>query len=148
MADLTASLVDVCEYLFTLLDTNKESLGLMAVYYGDQDRLPMTPVACIEPDTKNRDLKGAQRMTAVTLRAYVLVYHSAITSPQQNRRDADQMAEDIETLIHSKRSLDGLLIHGMVTAIESGYVTRERTLVRSSRLTYEGLSQQLLPSTN
>jgi hypothetical protein len=147
MSDLTGSLVDICDYLFNLLDTNRSLLGLEGVYYGDQELLPATPTACVDPGEKPRGLKGAQRMSRVEFRVYILVYHSKVQATSVNRRDADIMAEAIETLIHTKRSLDGLVIDGMITNVSSGYMARGNTFICSSRLTYEAQSQQLLPHT-
>jgi hypothetical protein len=147
MSDLTASLVVISDYLFNLLDVNKEDLGLEAVFYGDQEKFPVTPAACIEPDEKPRELKSAQRMTRVEFNVYVLLYYGKIESPQTNRRDSDILAERVEALIHSKRSLDGLVIHGMITSLTSGYVVRDGSLLRASRLTYNAQSQELLPQT-
>lgn len=148
MSNLTGSLRVVCDYMYDLIDKNASALGIEALYYGDQDKLPATPAVCIEPDEKPRELKGAQRMTLVRFRVYVLIYYGVIGTPQDNRRNADELAESIETLIHSKPRFDGLLIHGMCTSIESGYVTRDRSLLRASRILFEGESQQLLPGTD
>jgi hypothetical protein len=146
MSDLTGSLELVCQYLFELLEANKDILQLEDVFYGDQDKLPRTPAACVEPGEKDRELKGAQRMTRVTFRIYVLIYHSAVTSPQSNRRSADRTAEAIEGLIHSDPRMGGLVIHGFCTNVSSGYANRTGTLVRASRITFEAQSQELLPS--
>src|SRR4051812_41667019 len=139
---LTGSLSVVCEYIFNMLEINKGRLGLEAVYYGDQNKIPVTPAACVEPDEKPREYKGAQRMTRVSLHLYVLVYHSKVQSPQQNRRDADIMAESIETLIHADATLGGLVIDGMCTAVSSGYANRGGTMMRASRIAYEAHSQE------
>ena len=149
MADLAGSLVTICDYIFEKLEANQANLGVAQVYYGDQEKFPETPSVCVEPDERPRELKSAQRMTKVTFRIYILVYHGTISSPQANRRDADLLAENIEALIHEDPQFGGLLIHSLCTNIESGYANRgERTLVRTSRITFEGLSQQLLPSTS
>lgn len=142
---LTASTVIVTDYLFNLINTNKAALTLEAVYYGDQDRLPVTPVACVEPNEKARELKGVPRKTDVTIEVFIFVYHSEVQSTQVNRRDADLMAENIETLIHADRTLGGNVIHNFVTRVESGYARKSNTVVRASRLTVQALSQQHLP---
>lgn len=148
MSVLTGSLIDICDYIYNLIDADRTQLGIEGLYYGDQDRLPVTPAVCIEPDEKPRELKGAQRMTRVRFRVYVLIYYGIVGSPQDNRRSADTLAEGVETLIHSKPKLDGLVIHGMCTTIESGYVMRDRSVLRASRILYEAESQQLLPGTD
>ena len=66
---LISKLIDFCEYIETLLSDNADALGIEAVYYGDQDRLPVTPAVCVEPDNKARNLKGAQRLTRIDFTA-------------------------------------------------------------------------------
>jgi hypothetical protein len=144
---LTASLTEVCKYIENQLRINQSLLGLEEVYYGDQAKIPVTPVACVEPGEKRSSYKGAQRMTRVEIEGYVLVYHSAVTSPQDNRETADKLAEDIAAIINSHAQLEGLVINNMVTNIESGYADRGSTTMRSSRITFVALTQELLPST-
>lgn len=143
---LTWKLTPVCDYLLTLIETNMVSLGVKAVFYGDQERLPVTPTVCIEPDQSENELKAARRFVGTTIRVYILIYHSKISSVETNRRGSDLMAEAIADLIHTEPTLAGLVIHGFVKNISSGYVNRERTVVRTSRITYEALSQAQLPS--
>ena len=143
---LTGDMVVVCDYLLDLIKLNQSVLGLEAVYYGDQTRIPVTPALCLEPDEKPRALKSAQRMVEVNFTVYLLVYHSPVSNVERTRRECDLLARDVEKLIDTKKSLDGLVIHGFVNNISSGYVDRGG-LMRASRLTYEAKSQELLPST-
>ena len=142
---LTDSFVAVADKIFEILDTTKDSTGLMGVFYGDQQKLPTTPVACVEPEGKSNDLKGAPRRIKVDFTIYVLIYHSYISSPEDNRKDADAMCETVEGLIHANPTLDGLVIHSMVGEIKSGYVNRAGQLTRASRLTITAQSQSQLP---
>jgi hypothetical protein len=142
---LTASLAQVSEALFTKFETNKASLGIEAVYYGDQNRLPVTPALCVEPDAKQNTLKSALRVIAIEFKVYILIYHSSVTSPQDNRRAADALAEATETLIHADRTLGGLVTHCMVDEVASGYVTKNNSLMRASRLSFSAISQNQLP---
>ncbi len=145
---LTGKLTDVCDAIFDLLTTEANDLGLKAVYYGDQDRIPTTPVACVEPDDKNKAYKGGGMGSylKVDFTVYILVYHDLITSPQTNRRGANLLAEDIETLLAQNSRLDGLVIESLVTQNTSGYAKKANQLMRASRLTWTGLSQTLLTS--
>lgn len=143
---LTTKLSVVCDALKTKVDVNAVTLGVKAVYYGDQTKLPTTPVVCVEPDEVSQELNGVPRKTRVIIQAYLLVYHAAVTSPQTNRRQADILAESLVDLIHQDKDLGGLLIHCMVTNVASGYAQREGTLIRTSRITFQGQSQAQLPS--
>lgn len=142
---ISASNVAFCDYLQDLLETNKASLGLQMVTYGDQLKIPVSPMACIEPGVKHSELIAAHRGTEVTLTNYVIVYNSAITSVQQNRRDADVLAEAIETLINSKATANGLVIHCFVTDIASGYITKDTSVLRASKITINAVTRDRLP---
>lgn len=148
---LAVHMYEIAEALVTKLETNKVSLGLADVFYGDQEKLPSTPIACVEPDTKTNTLSSAQRKVQIEFQVFILLYHSAVQSPEANRRDSDQLAADIETLIHADRTLlrpdlTDRVIHCMIESVASGYVTKSNTLVRASRLTFSALSQTILPS--
>jgi hypothetical protein len=128
-----------------MLSTNAVALNLEDVFYGDQQRIPRTPAACVESGEKRRALKGAPRMTLVDITTYVIVYHYKLKSVQEIREDNDLLAEAIETLVHSDCKLGGYVIDSMVTSVESGYQMKGNSLFRASRLTIEARSQVLLP---
>lgn len=142
---LATTIPEIAEALYNKLDVNKEALGIEAVYYGDQNRLPVTPAVCIEPDSKTNTLTSAFRKVSLDFKIYILLYHSQVSSPQDNRRSADALAEAVETLIHADKDLGGLVIHCMIDEVASGYVTKSNSLVRASRLTFSALSQNQLP---
>jgi hypothetical protein len=145
MVELTDSLVTVSKYIETMLSTNAVALNLDDVFYGDQQRIPRTPAACVESGEKRRTLKGAPRMTLVDITTYIIVYHYKLKSVQEIREDNDLLAEAIETLVHSDCKLGGYVIDSMVTSVESGYQMKGNSLFRASRLTIEARSQVLLP---
>jgi hypothetical protein len=142
---LTASISELARYTTDRFQNNLAALGLEAAYYGDQDKLPVTPVVCIEPSDKSRALNGAPRRTLVEIDLYVLLYLTKVQSPQLNREQCDQLAEAVEAFLHADNNMGGRAIHSLVTRIESGFVNKANTLVRASRLTYTITSQQMLP---
>jgi hypothetical protein len=148
MADFRAndSYVDMAKFLEALLVTNRVSLGLSAVFFGDQANVPSTPTACVDPGGKSRTLNGAPRRTLVTLTNYVIIYHYEVKSLQQVREDADRLAETVETLIHSDSFMGDSVLDSLVIAVESGYLSRRNSLYRASRLTVEATVQAQLPS--
>ena len=145
---MSGSLVAVCDYLFDKIVDNEVSLGVAATYFGDQEKLPTTPVVCVEPGIKRNLLRQAAgaRMLDIVFELTLLVYHSFITSPQENRRGADALAEAVEAVVHSDRTLGGLVIHGYCPEIQSGYTTKSGSLVRANKILYQATSQHLLPS--
>lgn len=148
---LTKSLSEVADIFYNKFVDNQQAYGIHSVFYGDQDRLPGTPCVCLEPDIKAKSLNGAPRRVLVIMTLYVLIYFSAVGSPQDNRHDADAFAEDLEDLIEKDPYLlDDVgakrVIHCYVTNNESGYVRKGSSIMRSSRLTISVESQAQLPS--
>jgi hypothetical protein len=121
-------------------------LGLAQVYFGDQQNIPLTPVACVDPGGKSRALDGAPRRTLTVMTNYVLVYHYEVKSLQDVREDAERLAEAVETLIHADPYMTDSVVHSLVTSVESGYLSRRNSLYRASRLTVEATVQAQLPS--
>lgn len=142
---LVEDLADFTDAVYNLFDGKLSDLGIRAIFYGDQNRIPTTPALCVEPDDETSVYKGAPRMMLVTFRLYLLVYHSAITSPQENRRNSDTLAKDVKAVANADPTLGGLLIDSYVSNVASGYVVKDRTLMRASRITFEGRSQARLP---
>lgn len=144
MAIIT-SLVDFTEAVENVLKDRQVELGLEAVFYGDQDRIPVTPTACVEPIDKGRSLQGAQRYTVLNFNCVILVYLSKIQENQDQRKEVDRLGEAIEAVLHEDNTLGGRVINCMVTRFESGYAYKGGTLHRSCRITFEGTSRQNLP---
>ena len=132
------------DYTIALLKAHPE-LGLLDVFYGDQDFLPRNPAACVEPNRKAQQLKGAPRRTNVDLSVFVILYISAISDTQKNRRDADVLSEAVEVVLHLDAQCAQQVIHSLVTSNESGWATKSGTPIRASRLTFEATSQDQLP---
>ena len=142
----TASLYTFTDWVYNLLMTNSVSLGLQLVTYGDQLQLPVTPAACVEPDNKQNSYKGMQRAIYVDFQVSVYVYYGKVDSIQQNKREADQLGESIETLLHKDPTCGGLVTKSLVTAIEPGYADKVGTLYRTTKITFTGGSQDRLPA--
>lgn len=147
---LTDSYVTVAQAVNSILVANRTTLGLQDVFYGDQNRIPRTPAACVEPGGKSRTLNGMPRRTDLTLTAYVLVYHFRLATAEAVRLENDTLAEDIEAFLHIDAQLkdtegEAVVIDSMVTSIESGYQMKANSLFRASRLTFEARSQIQLP---
>jgi hypothetical protein len=145
VTDLTDSTYEVTRAVHQLFEENKVGLGLLDVYYGDQDKLPRTPCAAVESGSKNRQLNGAPRRTLVTIDVYVIIYFGRVTDGQFNQAESEKMAEAAEALLHQNEDLNGLVIHSLVVTNEPGYVIRGGAQVKASRLTFQCTSQKMLP---
>lgn len=149
MSDPTDSIVVVAKYLQNWIRTAMATgpvAPLRDVYYGDQAKIPFTPVACVETGDKRRSLNGAPRRVDTPMTIYILIYHFTVGNNEVVREEADQLGEDVETLIHTDVRLDGLVIDSLVTSLEYGYARRGDSLFRTSRLTLECRQQVQLPS--
>lgn len=145
MTELTDKISTIGQYLFDLLDANRVDLGLKGVWYGDQEKIPETPAVCVEMGPKNGELNGVPRRRLVVIDAYIILYHERIQDEQENQRQSELKAEQVEDLLHQDDTLGGLVIHSMVTTSEPGYVQRGGAKVKASRLTLQCTSQKTLP---
>jgi hypothetical protein len=145
---LVTKLSEVCDRLVLLFRTQAPDLGIeeKAIFYGDQERIPISPAVCIEPGEKNVEMYGAGRMTELDLIVYVLAYHSEIQDLETNRRDADRLGETIADLLNADSNFFGLAIHCFVSNISSGYATKKGNTLRASRITFRLKSQERLPN--
>jgi hypothetical protein len=142
----TSSLPVLAQYLLDKVETDKVSLGVVDVFYGDQNRFPNYPTVCVEPSDKDRELHGAPRRTQVDTTIYILIYHGKVQDVRQNLKECDILAEAVEALVHADPDLGDQVIHSLVTRVESGYATKADSIVRASRLTVVARVQEQLPS--
>jgi hypothetical protein len=147
MADLTDSLTVFADYTKTLLEDPAwmTTTGIKRVSYGDVEKVDIVPLVCVEPSDKARDFNGAPRRTQINFEVYVLIYFGALASSQDNRRETDQIAEAVETRLHSDPQCGGLVISSLVTGVTSGVANKGGALIRASRLTWTAKSQIHLP---
>jgi hypothetical protein len=131
-------LVEATDAVMALLEAKKVALSIGGVFYGDQARLPHRWTVCVEPGSDMAELQGGFRRVKRVVTVYVLIYSNAIQSTEDNRRDSDVKAEEIEKELNSDSTLGGIFTHCYVTANESGYSIKDGKQVRSSRLTFEG----------
>lgn len=140
----TDSLLTFSLAVRNLLSTNAVALGLKGVFFGDRNKIPFVPAACVEPVDKRRELAGAPRRTENTFQVYVLIYHALVDDTERTLTESLTRAEAVETLLHADPQLGGLVIHGLVRSLESG-VAYKQSLFRATRLTFEGLTKTNLP---
>jgi len=145
---LLIHLSQVCDDVVERLKDWSEDLnvGEGDIYYGDQERIPRSPTLCVEPGEKKPELYGAGRMTEMIITVYVLVYHSEIKNTEENRRNADKLAEAIADRLNAIPTLDGGAIHCWVSNISSGYATKQNSTMRASRITFDVQTQERLPN--
>lgn len=125
---------------------------IQAVYYGDQDKVPVSPAICIEPGVKNRQWPATPTlMTQNTFEIHFLLYHVRMdSSNEETKQAADLLADLVEEYLNIQhvrlKDADGndLVIHGHVVNNDPGYITRGTSRWHASHLTWRGLSKTQL----
>lgn len=135
----------ITQAMVDFLKTNATALGLVVddIYYGDMELIARTPTVTVESGPATFTLVGAPRRTDNVFNVYILVYFSKVQDVQVTRKECDQKAQLIKKKIDTFPAI-GNVIHGYVRAIEPGYATRGRELLRAARITFEGTSRTQL----
>lgn len=130
------------------LELNKNTLGLEAVYYGDQTTFPLVPCVCVEPATTTRELEGANYVTNNTFTINILVYHSnGLEGTETTQEECDVFSEAVQdavnkegihSLVAGGSQFGGLIIHGHVIRLEYGYRILSDRIMRCNRLVWQG----------
>ena len=116
------------------------------IYYGDRQLIPATPAISVVPGPYTRALSGmgGKGRTDNNIRIFFLCYIARVDNSQELAKDVDLFGEVLMDILHEDITLDGLVIHGFVTAIEPGYATRSGTYMHACRVTWEGLTKTFI----
>jgi hypothetical protein len=147
MVGCTDSLYVVTNYLFDLLDASKDSFtpSVQDVYYGDQKRIPRTPAIAVFSSQKTRELDGVPRRIKNNFDIFICIFFSNVRDVTLNHRAADQLAEQVEVKIHEDITLGGNVINSLVVLNEGGFLNREESQFRGSRLIVQAMTKTTLP---
>lgn len=141
MGSLTDSLLVVSKYLYESLEAEKDSLGFKAVWYDIEGLAPTTPAVIIEPQNKSRAISNTGHMVENTFQVSIILLHSRMASKSETNEESLEFAEAIEAHLHSDKTLGGLIVHGYVTGLQQGSVNLQRTLLRATALSWQGMSK-------
>lgn len=114
------------------------------IYYGDQDKLPRTPSVCVEPLDTGRTLQGVSYRADNEFTWSIFVYHDKFQDNQLTRKECQQVAEVIVTLLHQDPQMGGNAIHSFAPSNESGYVFRAKTQYRANKISYSASTKTRL----
>lgn len=133
----------ITKAVFDLLTAKKVQLGLKDVFYGDQMLIPRTPAATVEsgPFTRNLDgvsLKGVTNNTATVI---IILYIDKIRDNQTNLKDSELLSEAVMDVLHLDVTLGEVVLHGYVHEITPGSVRKGTSLMRASRVTWQGITR-------
>jgi hypothetical protein len=149
---------EVAQRALAILVANKAALvtaGWLAndpssIMYGDQNKLPVTPMCCVESGPTDRALGGVPNRVTNDHEFYILYYHGKVQDTQLNKLQAEQGAEAIAALFDTKVQLQladtDFVIHGFITNINPGYAYKDngKSLVTAVRLTWNGKTKTIL----
>lgn len=146
---------EVAQRIYDLLVASKVALyGADAMlFYGDQNKIPVSPTICVEAGTVDRPLVGAmgpQGRVENAFTTYILIYHGRIQDVQVTKKEAEAYAEATAAFLDNNPRLvlgdgpDGKLIHGYCKTIDHGYANRNGTLMYGSRITHTGKTKMQL----
>lgn len=137
------------QYIKNLIDTNKVTLGVKQVLYGNQNDIPFSPTVVVTPGIKRRELRGVSApggRTFNVMNVFVTIMTSKVGDENTERLKTDQLAEAVEKLLHQDTTMGGLLIHGFVqewTPTEA-FFQQTQGQFRTVRMTFVGTSETYL----
>lgn len=144
---------EIAQRIFALLTASKVALlgNYGEVYYGDQNRVAVTPALCVESGETTRVLAGVPNRVENTHTVYIILYYSPVDEVQATKLASEQLAETVAAFLDTNVTLDlggdgGIVIHGFVRSIDPGYRYRNqgKTLMNTVRLTWAGTTKTIL----
>lgn len=127
-----------------IIIANKPSVGLEEgdfVAYGDHNNIPTGRAITLASGTKLRELAGVAGpggRTKNTMEVVISVYYSVIENEADARLAVDQIAENVEDLLHKDTTVGGIIIHGFVQEWTPGVIFRETSMFRVVQLHFVG----------
>lgn len=136
---LTSRSTVVAKAIETILNTNKVSLGLDEVYYGDHNNIPVGKAVSVTAGTKRRELSGVagpggRGMNEMDI--VLFLYRSVVEDEATARLAVDTLAEDIEDILHADTTLGGIIIHGYVNQWIPGVIHKPTSMFRVVQMNY------------
>lgn len=129
---------------------NGNSLGINDLIYGDQDRIAQDRTVCIESGDTTSPLAGVPSMVQRQHECFILCYYARYDNEELRKYDAEQFANGIEDYLNQNLTLalpdgsDPIVTHGWVVSNSPGYTYKQNSLIKASRLTWNGISKTRL----
>ena len=135
----------VAQAFFEVLKADKNALGLADVWMGDQRLIAQVPAACVIVGNTNREYAGAPRRLEATYEVQVLVYHLKLQDVAESELETAQTTEAVVDRMDQAYTLGGLVIDGFVKGVEPGYIQKDQSYYKTSRITWTGFGRVQLP---
>ncbi len=140
----TRNLSDVVSQIITTLQANQEMLGILDVYYGDQDQVPRTPAVCVEPAELTRPTISPTLYVENHFTVHILIYVSSLEGKQELRKFTDKLSESISEVLHADTTLNGLVLLGYIQKVEAGYNVKQGKMMWATRCEWVGFNKMSL----
>lgn len=138
-----------------ILEDNAQTLGLRAVFYGDQELIPKAPAVCVIPAVLRRAYNQTGIQTQNEFELSLLIYSSDLRKSIDDIQEAcDVLTEEIADLINVKASpasrglggdqFGGLIMEALTIGIEYGYSSKPDVLMRMNRIIVSGSTRTFL----
>jgi len=115
------------DYIYALVNDNKESLGLKYVGYADERLLPHYPAAVVSFNTPvDRELVTTGTFN-LNWQLQIIVYHARISASHKTRTREDMLlATAVRNLLHTDKSMGGGVIFGYVRSERPGVIADDK----------------------
>lgn len=130
-----------------LLVTNKVTLQLDDVLYGNHNLIPRASAAIVTAGGKTRQLAGVSApggRTENNLLIAVQLHWSRVGDEETERIAADERGTALERLIHTDTTIGGLVIHGYITQVDRGDSIINNSMFRSVIMQFVGITRTYL----
>jgi hypothetical protein len=141
---MSADVDAVAQALVDRLEANKVALGLVHVWYGDQQLIPEMPAACVEIPTNSRERSNTGHIVMNNFETNIFVYHSQLQEINTTRKEVAQLGMAVANVLDADGRYNDLLIDSYISTIEPGYAERSNVFLQAVRLTWTGRAQSRL----
>lgn len=134
----------LAEYIRNLINTNKVALNVDTVLYGDHEKIPSGITVTVMPGTKTRTIAGVAMPGGMSLNrilVIITVYNNQIGAEATERLNVDDIAEDIEVLLHQNTTMGDNIIHGFVETWDPGIRFKPSSMFRVTQMIFAGQSK-------
>lgn len=136
------------QFIFDLLTTNKTTLLLDDVLWGNHNMIPRASAAVVQALGKRRQLAGVSAPGGRTLNELLVsveLHWSKVGDEQTERKEVDARGTAVERLVHADTTLGGIIIHGFFEQVDRGETQFiNNSMFRSVRMAFVGQTKTYL----
>lgn len=135
--------LEVANFIYTKLTTNKTALGLKYIGFADEKLIPEYPAVIVSAGAKSREIEQTHKFT-VRFTADLWILHANLNVGHKVRSQQDMaLADAVTALLDSDPTLGGNIVFGYVDSETPGVMARSKgSAVISTRLSWMGVSRQ------